>query len=120
MATTKIGTVQADERGFQTKKAARNSIRAALEGIGLTCGLFSREGKVYTALLTNSDVQVSAAPRDGRRDQGELREAQADLARQGGGGRAGGAGGGEEAPEGQEGQEGQGGRGERPWRPSAS
>lgn len=61
MATTTIGTVQADERGFQTKKATRNSIRGALAEIGLTCGLLGREGKVYTALITDSEVQVSAA-----------------------------------------------------------
>jgi hypothetical protein len=60
MATTTIGNVTNDQ-GHQTKKATRASIRSALEGIGLTCGLLSREGKAYSALITDSDITVTAA-----------------------------------------------------------
>ena len=60
MASTEIGKITADERGYMTKRAARHSIRKALGSIGLTCGLFSREGDLYSALLTDSEVGVSA------------------------------------------------------------
>ena len=59
MATFTIGNVTNDQ-GHQTKKATRASIRAALEGVGLTCGLFSREGKTYSALITDSEIAVTA------------------------------------------------------------
>ncbi len=58
--STEIGKINADERGYMTKRAARHSIREALGSIGLTCGLFSREGDLYNALLTDSEVGVSA------------------------------------------------------------
>lgn len=58
---TTIGTVQADERGFVTRKQCRSQMREALKGLGLTCGLMESEGgKRFTATITNSKVTITA------------------------------------------------------------
>ena len=59
--TTTIAIINADERGFVTRKQCRTQMREALKGLGLSCGLMESEGgKRFTATLTNSDVTVTA------------------------------------------------------------
>lgn len=56
-----IGTIQADDRGFVTRKQCRGQIREALKALGLSCGLMQSEGgKRYIATITNSKVTVTA------------------------------------------------------------
>ena len=61
-----IGTIQADDRGFVTRKQCRGQIREALKAIGLSCGLMQSEGgKRYIATITNSKVTVTAERKAG-------------------------------------------------------
>lgn len=59
--TTTIAIINADERGFVTRKQCRAQMREALKGLGLTCGLMESDGgKRYTATITNSKVTITA------------------------------------------------------------
>ena len=58
---TTIAIINADERGFVTRKQCRSQMREALKGLGLTCGLMESDGgKRYTATIANSNVTVTA------------------------------------------------------------
>lgn len=64
--TTTIATINTPEGESLTRKVCRHQIRAALKGLGLTCGLFeSNKGKSYKATITGSDIVVTAERKRG-------------------------------------------------------